>query len=333
MKYTLVVDTREPQNIRDLANDLCLASGWIDCVEEKLDTGDFELRHKVDDDEPFILANFERKTWSDLAASIRDGRHETQWKRISDLKHANIRAYFMIEGALVPVEGQHHGLRNVCMWGLLDNMAARGLIAVHTRDEGHTIERIINICMHISEQKGALFNTITEVFLAKLEDMPEELAGDIKTDVSALVAKYKTVRHVDQEKIDPLTTAHGLCKAMWTKLGGDQFATSVMKNHSLRDFYNDPDIIKGTTFVLSGRKVPANKIKKMIDLARSGSFVSTIMPIIKGTGTAAAYIVEQLGEREVMNLTKTVELKRDGRRVNAKILPLFIEAVTYKLGS
>jgi len=63
---------------------------------ETLTLGDYHLRT---DDKIFFI--FERKTWKDLAASIKDGRYREQKKRLCEVaRGGEIRVFYIIEGPM-----------------------------------------------------------------------------------------------------------------------------------------------------------------------------------------------------------------------------------------
>jgi crossover junction endonuclease MUS81 len=79
----LVIDNRERE----------LLGHFPDCVSCNLELGDIVIRRGDD-----VLVVFERKTWSDLAASIKDGRYHNQ-KRFLMAAHDVSKIYYIIEGA------------------------------------------------------------------------------------------------------------------------------------------------------------------------------------------------------------------------------------------
>ena len=99
MSYELVIDVRERALVRELARRHAAVSVRV----VQLDVGDAEIRRfpapMVDGDlgcdRPLLVV--ERKTWSDLASSIGDGRWAEQRRRLIDTVGAE-RVAYVIEG-------------------------------------------------------------------------------------------------------------------------------------------------------------------------------------------------------------------------------------------
>ena len=91
----------------------------------RLDVGDV----LIETDEGQICV--ERKRWSDLAASICDGRLKEQKSRM--IASDTIRYAYVIEGDLTSWDGAHRGMSHRCMWCALVKTALRDNITVfHT---------------------------------------------------------------------------------------------------------------------------------------------------------------------------------------------------------
>ena len=82
----LIVDNRE----RDLLEIL----DGVGITRENLDLGDIVIKYA----DGSVFAVIERKTWSDLAASIKDGRYHNQKKRLMDTYPVS-KLYYIFEGS------------------------------------------------------------------------------------------------------------------------------------------------------------------------------------------------------------------------------------------
>ena len=80
----LIIDNRE-RELGDILTDICNA-------KKNLDLGDFVWEYQGS-----VVLVCERKTWSDLAASIKDGRYHNQKKRLLETYNCKKLAY-IIEG-------------------------------------------------------------------------------------------------------------------------------------------------------------------------------------------------------------------------------------------
>lgn len=329
MEYNIVVDAREPAQMVDQINAQAQMSGWLSCSSTNNETGDFVLTRNVGG-KTFILAVFERKTWSDLAASIKDGRCESQVPRLDDLRLKNIKVYFVIEGLMPPCDGVTVGMKNVCIYGMLDSLSSREFCMVHTRDEGHTASRIINICKHITEHQKKLFKTCTELYVHKLTQHPPELPDDFKNDLQALATKYGSGEYVDQVVVDKSHTPLGICENMWRSLAPEKVTISLMKEFTIKEVYNNTSLINDLRYD-GGRKIPKKTIDKIKSLIVTDEGVVGLIKCVKGAGSQAQTIVDVLTSRHVMGLTEPTVVEHNGRKINRNILPAFIEAINFKL--
>ena len=89
------IDVREAGLIKIINTNLEMISNFKDLklVQEQLPLGDII----INDGEKDLLI-IERKTLSDLAASIKDGRYEEQSYRLNGLNHHNHNIVYLIEG-------------------------------------------------------------------------------------------------------------------------------------------------------------------------------------------------------------------------------------------
>lgn len=93
----LYIDSREPKQIINLiANYNNNAKEQFEIIIKSLDLGDYLIEHE---DKSLIL--FERKSLSDLEASIKDGRYSEQSYRLNNYAIANHNIIYLIEGSLI----------------------------------------------------------------------------------------------------------------------------------------------------------------------------------------------------------------------------------------
>ena len=89
------IDVREVALIKIINANLEMISNYKDLklVQEQLPLGDIIINDGLND-----LVIIERKSLSDLAASIKDGRYEEQSYRLNGLPHHNHNIIYLIEG-------------------------------------------------------------------------------------------------------------------------------------------------------------------------------------------------------------------------------------------
>jgi crossover junction endonuclease MUS81 len=109
---SLIIDHRE--------KDLKLA--FPNAIYKNLDLGDIQINYK-DSDEPFIL--IERKTMTDLIASVNDGRYREQKKRLLESGINKTKLLYLLEGHSNDIPGQMKTL-----FGMIINTLYRDKINV-----------------------------------------------------------------------------------------------------------------------------------------------------------------------------------------------------------
>jgi crossover junction endonuclease MUS81 len=98
----LKIDTRERELIKKCEDLLVAVPAFKDLkiVVEPLHLGDIIITTNKSDNENIDNIIVERKSLSDLASSIKDGRYEEQSYRLSGLPHHNHNIVYLIEGDL-----------------------------------------------------------------------------------------------------------------------------------------------------------------------------------------------------------------------------------------
>jgi ERCC4-type nuclease len=91
------IDTREQELFKACENIISAVQKFsgIKLISETLPLGDIIINDGTND---CIIV--ERKTLSDLAASIKDGRYEEQSYRLNGLQHHNHNIVYLIEGEM-----------------------------------------------------------------------------------------------------------------------------------------------------------------------------------------------------------------------------------------
>jgi ERCC4-type nuclease len=141
MPVEIRVDFRESALIAQLQQ----SNNDLNVIEDNLELGDI---HVVYDD---IRLIFERKTMSDLAASLKDGRYKEQKHRM--LSHHNPRQItYIIEGARPVTIEDKFGLAKTVYDGVyIYTMYRDGIHVIHVRDVAETAAWIINVATKLSQ--------------------------------------------------------------------------------------------------------------------------------------------------------------------------------------
>ena len=135
----LVIDNRE--NIKtDFNNQDTLKY-------DNLEVGDYLIKYKDKD----VLV-IERKTINDYCASIKDGRHREQKKRLL-VKYSKNQIIYLVEGDLDFIESKYNRVNSDTLTSsILNTMMRDGIHVFHTKDSKETIFFIESICKKISKQ-------------------------------------------------------------------------------------------------------------------------------------------------------------------------------------
>ncbi len=146
-EYKIIVDARE-RKLFEVLKDKCLYDYEIDTIT----VGDFVIMLNGK-----IIYVIERKTWKDLASSIKDGRIDN-YKKLIDLRsETGCKVIILIEGNAFPSpRGKVGGISAKALVSHLDHVATRDhFMVIQTRNKEHSIERI---CALITSHKTIKWN-------------------------------------------------------------------------------------------------------------------------------------------------------------------------------
>ena len=154
----IVIDDRE-QKIIPFFNGFVMPPN-ITFKVSRINHGDYSIIYKN-----HILFVIERKTWNDLAASLKDGRKENTKKLLKIREETKCQLIYLIEGNPIPASTKkfcrvpYKALRSH-----LDHLAFRdGIHMVYSKDNEHTVERIVELVKN--------YLTITPSPLDKLDEL------------------------------------------------------------------------------------------------------------------------------------------------------------------
>jgi len=171
----LVIDNRE--NIKnDFDNNESVKF-------DNLTVGDYLIKYKDKD----VLV-IERKTINDYCASIKDGRHREQKKRLLT-KYTKNQIIYLVEGNLEFIQSKYNKVNSDTLTSsILNTMMRDGIHVFHTKDSKETIFFIESICKKISKQgisflesktshQDDLFNNLTKT--TKNSNIDKELCSKL----------------------------------------------------------------------------------------------------------------------------------------------------------
>ncbi len=144
----VVVDTREPA-LWQAFKDRIGSNDSIELVQKPLDVGDVLIQKGTKNDEDGAWINcilFERKTMSDLTASIKDGRYKEQKVRMLSLLPAHRVTYIIEGGYIIGNSGYGYGLAPSVYTGMYANTMYRdGIHVLYVRNTNETAQWISQV--------------------------------------------------------------------------------------------------------------------------------------------------------------------------------------------
>ena len=149
----IVIDNREPSELKSLLKSR------VDCLEEtNLELGDIQF---IKNEE--IILIFERKSLSDLIASIKDGRYNEQSFRLNEAKINNKNIYYIVEGNIMNFCNKNkETLQKMLFSSMLSLSYKKGFSLLHTNNIIETAEFIIRFYEKMKNEKYIQNNEIKE---------------------------------------------------------------------------------------------------------------------------------------------------------------------------
>jgi len=137
---------------------------------ETLQLGDYAIRNGDK-----ILYLFERKSWKDLAASIKDGRYAEQKKRLVELNNkGEIKCFYIIEGAILCEPDKLIGR---VPFSTLENakisIMLSGLTVVQTKNAQHTMQFLEKTLQYVNKKLAQNKITVTGGMQKELKAAPK----------------------------------------------------------------------------------------------------------------------------------------------------------------
>lgn len=177
----LIIDNREPKEIVSI-----LKSRIENVEQENLDIGDFVIKNK--NEEKVML--FERKSLSDLIASIKDGRYNEQSFRLNQSEIDNHNIYYIIEGNIMNFCNKNNEtLQKMLFSSMLSLSYKKGFSLLHTSGPIETAEFIIRFFDKLKSEKPDNIKNVEIIDKEEAEDESLKYTDVIKSVKKSNITK------------------------------------------------------------------------------------------------------------------------------------------------
>jgi len=294
--FTLEIDDREPDDMF-VCFDKEGGERKFNVSKKRLNCSDYAIYYGGT-----LLFIIERKTWDDLAQSIKDGRIDEQIKKMQSLPQ-EIKKFILIEGTL---KAQHQHIEAKNLLTKIDHIILRGDTngVLYSSSILGTCKRIIQLIDH------------HPLDLSKIT---------VKTERDNVL---NTMKGTSNEK---------LVTDMFAAIKGVAYNTArlFMDNKwSIMDLYeSESHIVAEMVYPLSGSIVGITKAKSICDDMDTIKCWTGILTSINGiTSTTAKVILEKypvIYDWNVENLSQVC--KGEKSRIGKKIATRIIELLNFKI--
>jgi len=264
---------------------------------------EIETKDETSDNLYIISAIFERKTWSDLAGSIKDNRLNEQINNMIHIRDKlNCYIYLIIEGNLSYGDDRKvNGLPFKNLHAKLRSLSLRGIHYIQTKNPEHTAKLLINMSRDIMR----LYINDEIILNEKMLISPTGLRSTlIKKEIN------------DSDVINK----------MWKSIKGisDMLAVIMMDNFNFKEFFtgeSDKVITKLSTlkYYSSNRCIGNKNAKNIIANSRNEGFELKFLTNIKGVSINIAKSI--LNTHTFLSLfcmddvSKLVNIKCNNRKI------------------
>jgi ERCC4-type nuclease len=300
----IVVDTRERPDVRELLEQR-IGNTDIDFAADTYDAGDFAFY-----DNETLLMLIERKTWDDLAASIKDGRMDEQFGKLLDVKHkTGAVVTYIIEGKL---HSQHQNMAADMLESKLRHGLIRGIGYICTRDLTDTIDLLVKFANDLvkvnpikscKEEVDILANRFTSLVIAGVDDVVEPAKFDLKQK------KELTIERVMLDVLHKVP-----------KVGPSVASDLLAKGFKLWMFADRVELAKllATIRTKSGKAVSVLVKNSMLDVACNVDVQVAIVAELPGIGRKTAKsIIDAISFVDILTEPdKLSTIKVNGKRIS-----------------
>jgi ERCC4-type nuclease len=175
-KVTIICDDREGKGATSFIQALIdKATSPIDMLVRRITIGDYAITVNG-----ALTVIFERKTWADLAASIKDGRMKSQQAALLEQVAAGVKVFYIIEGRDYQDEDAEIAhMKFKQLHAKLRHNMLRGLPFIQTRDQTKTAALIVKFAedCHGMNTRGELSRPVATNIIATITESGPEKNG------------------------------------------------------------------------------------------------------------------------------------------------------------
>lgn len=254
MSIELIIDDRERKIIPYIKSLTNIDIYAINYKIDRITVGDYAIMYRG-----HVLLTIERKTWTDLASSFRDGRKQNVKKLIELRKNTNCKIIYIIEGPVFATPNKLFGrIPHKNLEAHLDHLRLRdNIMIVHTKNYQHTAQRLLSLAKS--------FTTIKHNGPIQIIDAKEGKTKEIITGNHEQQLKKKSIKSTMAIQEQILQCLPGISSIM---------SSNVIEKYTLTDLFiesnwkGDMSLIKFASGASFGIK-RANRIQKNINAMKN----------------------------------------------------------------
>ncbi len=250
----IVIDSREPEQIIDLFNNL-IKNKNIFLEKKTLDIGDMQIYENDNDNEATII--FERKSLSDLLASIKDGRYNEQSIRLDGSLLPNHNIYYIIEGNIECIKNLKD--KQIIYSSLFTLSYFKGFSIINSLN----INQTVNIICHFADK----LNRENKKIPYFIKNNNKDDNKDDNKDNNKELLKNNSYSSVIKPCKKANITKNNILEIMLMQIPGVSYTISsiiskefVTMSNLLKCLGNNPDCLNNLYSLKNKRKISKNVI-------------------------------------------------------------------------
>lgn len=284
MSATIIADDREREVIPLLSE---VETATVDVIVRRLCVGDYAVAVRGR-----LAVVIERKTLQDLAASMRDGRMDSQCAKLRELEAAanHPRILFLIEGPSSS-SSSHGGIPFTSLQAKVDSlMIGRDRFGIlWTRDPAHTAKRLVALAQTAigccsSEAVDAGEGCATPL----VEEVVEALQQQKPTDETAVrIAMLCELRGVSKTTAKAILREHSIADILLGKVGEEILAATKYHHDAASSSSTTIGTARAAHIVSQGRELSSISPARPRDTPQH-ALCSRILMRVHGVSRAVA---------------------------------------------